>query len=463
MFLNRLNKFSENIAIITVSNSITYREIIDFSKQIKKKIPERSLVFSLCRNEEASVLGYVSFIINRTVPLLLDASIEKKTLENLIKIYKPNFLWIPNDIVNKFNFEDIVFSELGYSLLRIEKHTSHVLNESLALLMTTSGSTGSPKLVRLSYDNLVENSKSISDYLSLDKAERPITLMPMNYSFGLSIINSHLINGATILLTSMSVMQREFWDFFNKHEATSLSGVPYIFEMLMKLKFFRMSFPSLKTITQAGGKLNNNILNEFAVYCKKTKIKFYVMYGQTEASPRMSYLSPEQLLNKTGSIGLPIPGGKFYLIDSLGKKIKSNDTVGELVFKGRNVCLGYAKSLFDLQNEDENKNILYTGDLAKRDSDGFYYIVGRKKRFIKLFGNRLSLDDIENHIKNITTNCACVDLNNKVLIYLTERDLTEKVINYISSITKIHYSAFEVKIIEKIPLNSYGKINYSEL
>jgi len=261
----------------------------------------------------------------------------------------------------------------------------------------------------------------------------------------------------------MSVIQREFWDFFNKNEATSLSGVPYIFEMLMKLKFFRMPFPSLKTITQAGGKLNNNILNEFAVYCKNKNIKFYVMYGQTEASPRMSYLSPEHLLDKTGSIGLPIPGGKFYLIDSLGKKIQTSDTVGELVFRGKNVCHGYARSLSDLKNEDENKEILYTGDLAKRDSDGFYYIAGRKKRFVKLFGNRLSLDDIENHIKNITTNCACVDLNNKALIYLTEKDLTEKVINYISSITNVHYSAFEVKIIDEIPLNSSGKINYSEL
>ena len=347
--------------------------------------------------------------------------------------------------------------------LKIDKQTLHFLNKSLALLLTTSGSTGSPKLVRLSYKNLHENTKSISNYLSINKSEKPITLMPMNYSFGLSIINSHIINGATILLTSKSIMQREFWVFLKKHKATSLSGVPYVFEMLIKLKFFRMSFPSLKTITQAGGKLNNNILNKFAVFCKKSNIKFYVMYGQTEASPRMSYLPPKYLLDKIGSIGLPISGGKFYLIDSLNKKFISNDTVGELVYKGKNVCHGYAKSLIDLENGNENKNILYTGDLAKRDNDGFYYIIGRKKRFVKLFGNRLSLDHIENHIKNITTNCACVELNNKVLIYLTENNLSEKVINYISSITKIHYSAFEIKIIDKLPLSSNGKINYSKL
>jgi long-chain acyl-CoA synthetase len=463
MLFNNLYKFSENKAILTESNYITYGDIIDFSKRIKKKTPKRSLVFSLCRNEEGSVLGYISFILNGVVPLLLDASIEKNSLESLKKIYKPNFLWVPNDIINKFNYEDIVFAESGYSLLKIDEQTLHVLNKSLALLLTTSGSTGSPKLVRLSYENLHENSKSISNYLSIDKSEKPITLMSMNYSFGLSIINSHLINGSTILLTSKSVMQREFWNFLKKYKATSISGVPYIFEMLIKLKFFRMSLPSLKTITQAGGKLNNNILNQFAVYCKKSKIKFYVMYGQTEASPRMSYLSPKNLLYKMGSIGLPIPDGKFYLIDSFKKKIIINDTVGELVFKGKNVCHGYAKSLLDLKKENENKNILHTGDLAKRDNDGFYYIVGRKKRFVKLFGNRLSLDHIENLIKNITINCACVDLNNKVLIYLTENNLSKKVINYISSITKIHHSAFEIKIIKKIPLNSNGKINYSKL
>lgn len=463
MLFNNLYKFSENIAIITESNSITYGGIIEFSNRIKKKISKRSLVFSLCRNEEGSVLGYISFILNGVVPLLLDASIEKNSLENLINIYKPNFLWVPNDIINKFNYRDIVFAESGYSLLKIDEQTLHDLNKSLALLLTTSGSTGSPKLVRLSYKNLHENSKSISNYLSIDKSEKPITLLPMNYSFGLSIINSHLINGSTILLTSKSVIQREFWNFFKKHKATSLSGVPYIFEMLIKLKFFQMSLPSLKTITQAGGKLNNNILNQFAVYCKKSKIKFYVMYGQTEASPRMSYLSPKNLLNKIGSIGLPIPGGKFYLIDSLNKKITANDKVGELVYKGKNVCHGYAKSLSDLKKENENKNILYTGDLAKRDNEGFYYIVGRKKRFVKLFGNRLSLDHIENLIKNITTSCACVDLNNKVIIYLTDKNLSKKVINYISSITKIHHSAFEIKIIKKLPLNSNGKINYSEL
>ena len=463
MLFNNLEDFSENKAIITETSFIKYNEIISFSKRFKIIIPKRSLVFLLCRNEQGSVLGYISFILNRTVPLLLDASIEKDALDNFIKIYKPNFLWVPDDIINDFNFEDIIFSEHGYSLISIDFKRKQNLNKSLALLLTTSGSTGCPKLVRISYKNIDENSKSISNYLSLNKSERPITLMPMNYSFGLSILNSHLINGSTILLTSKSVMQREFWDFFKKNKATSLSGVPSIFEMLIKLKFFRMSLPSLKTITQAGGKLNNNTLNEYASYCKKSKIRFYVMYGQTEASPRMSYLYPEQLLNKLGSIGLVIPGGKFYLIDSLGKKIKNHNTVGELVFKGKNVCLGYATSYLDLKNGNENKNILCTGDLAKRDNDGYYYIVGRKTRFVKLFGHRLNLDDVENHIKNITTNCACVGLNDKLLIYLTEKNLNEKVINYISSVTKIHYSAFEVKTIENIPLTSSGKINYSKL
>jgi len=463
LFLEEIFKYNENTALIVDNNSVTYKEIIDFSKVVKKKITQRSLVFLLCKNEEASVLGYISFILNKIVPILLDSSIELNRLQKLIKTYQPNYLWLPNTVANKYNFNNTILEFLGYSLVAINEKKFHHLSKSLALLLTTSGSTGSPKLVRLSYLNLKENTQSISNYLSINSSERPVTLMPMNYSYGLSIINSHLINGATILLTTKSVIQRDFWSFIKKNKATSFSGIPYIFEMLVKLNFFEISLPFIKTITQAGGKLKKEVLSKFAIFSKKNKINFYVMYGQTEASPRMSYLSPEYLIEKLGSIGKPIEGGKFYLIDDSGKIIESDNVSGDLVYEGKNVCMGYATSISDLKKENENKNVLYTGDLAKRDSDGFYYIIGRKKRFVKLFGNRLSLDDIENLIKNITDNCACVGFEGKVLIYVNKKNIEEKVIEYISLITKIHYSAFQVKFIKKIPLTKSGKINYSLL
>ena len=175
---------------------------------------------------------------------MLDASMNEEMLANLICTYKPEYLWLPSDQVSEFPENEEIYSILGYSLVKLDHNDPYYpLHENLALLLTTSGSTGSPKLVRLSYENLEANAKSIAQYLSIDEHERPITTLPMNYSFGLSIINSHLLKGATILLTSKSLMEKEFWSFLKNQHATSLSGVPYTFEILKKLRFFRMDLP----------------------------------------------------------------------------------------------------------------------------------------------------------------------------------------------------------------------------
>ena len=193
----------------------------------------------------------------------------------------------------------------------------------MRLLLTTSGSNCSQKLVRLSDQNLFSNAQSIINYLSLDVNEKPITTLPMHYSFGLSIINSHLISGATILLTKRSLFEKKFWEFFHSSNPTSISGTPYIFDILNKLRFFKKDFSSVKTITQAGGKLNIEMNELILNYCDKNNKKFYVMYGQTEASPRISYLPPQNSRKKIGSIGIPIPDGKLSLIDSNKKEIKT--------------------------------------------------------------------------------------------------------------------------------------------
>jgi acyl-coenzyme A synthetase/AMP-(fatty) acid ligase len=307
------------------------------------------------------------------------------------------------------------------------------------------------------------NAQSIAQYLSIDSTERPITTLPMHYSFGLSIINSHLMKGATVLLTNRSLMEKEFWAFLKSEKATSLSGVPYTYEMLKRLRFFRMDLPSLKTLTQAGGKLNIELTKEFAEYCHETNKRFFVMYGQTEATARMSYLPFEQSLSKLGSIGIAIPKGTFQLIDEINDEIKVVDKVGELVYSGPNVSLGYAESGADLILGDVNKGKLFTGDLAKKDVDNYYYIVGRKKRFIKLFGNRVNLDEAEQLLKTIIHDCACTGEDDKMVIFITESSRLDEVKKYISTKTGINHSAFIVKIISKIPKNESGKTIYSKL
>jgi acyl-coenzyme A synthetase/AMP-(fatty) acid ligase len=453
----------KTVAITHAGKSLQYKEIYRFSELIRKKIKDRCLVFCLCQNEIESLSGYISFIANRIIPLLLEGSIDKSLLDNLITIYRPEYLWIPNFRLSELAENTVVMRSEEYSLIRSKFNNHYRLHDELALLLTTSGSTGSPKLVRISYNNIISNAESIAQYLSITENERPITALPMSYSFGLSIINSHFIKGATLLLTSKSLMEKEFWSFLKNKKATSLSGVPYTFEILKKLRFFRMDLPSLLTLTQAGGKLSIELHKEFAEYAQLNNKRFFVMYGQTEATARMSYLDYRFALNKIGSMGKPIPGGEFFLIDENHKIVDGVDKIGELVYKGGNVSLGYAECGEDLYKGDENKGVLYTGDIAKKDAEGFYYIVGRKKRFIKLFGNRVNLDEMERLVKNVVSECACVGTDDFLVIYLTDNSKKTQVKEYISQISGINPNAFIIKQIAEIPKNSSGKTIYSNL
>ncbi len=464
LFNGLADKFGKNVAVISdVGHVLSYSDLQNISDQFALKTEKRSMVFSLCKNVVGSLCGYISFVNNEIVPLMLDSTLDDEFLESLIFTYRPEYLWLPDDRVTRLYLGELIFSSLGYSLIKLNIGVHSPLNNDLGLLLTTSGSTGSPKLVRLSYENIESNARSIAEYLDIDENERPITTLPMNYSFGLSIINSHLLKGATVLLTSKTLIEKGFWSFLKDEKATSLSGVPYTYEMLKKLRIFRMDLPSLKTLTQAGGKLNNDLNKEFSEFCQQSNKRFFVMYGQTEATARMSYLPAEYSLLKLGSMGIAIPGGEFSLIDETGSKIQGHDVIGELVYKGKNVSLGYAECVDDLNKEDENKGVLITGDLAKRDSDNFYYIVGRKKRFIKIFGNRVNLDETERMLKNIVADCACTGKDDYLIIYISDKARTNEVKEFISSKTKIYHTAFSVRYIEKIPKNSSGKTIYSSL
>jgi long-chain acyl-CoA synthetase len=459
-----LLKHSKNTAVICSDGSqYNYQELLEYSRTISKRLTSRSLVLCLCENTIGSLAGYLAFTLNDIVPVLLDSSLDRELLDNLVSTYEPQYIWLPTSNIEDIKKGDVVINILGYSLISFPEHRSYPLNDKISLLLSTSGTTGSPKLVKITYENIYSNARAISSYLSINENERAITTLPMHYTFGLSIINSNLMMGATILLTHHSLIEKEFWSFFKKYEASSLSGVPYSYEILKKLRFLKMNLPHLRTMTQAGGKLNSTLLQEFSQANKEKNIRFFVMYGQTEATARMSYLPDEYSLTKFGSIGVAIPGGSFSLISNQGEVITTSDTIGELQYTGPNVSMGYANCGEDLIKGDENQGVLLTGDLAKRDSDGFYYIVGRKTRFLKLFGIRINLDETEQLIKNITADCACTGQDDKLLIYIIDRELIATVENYISVKTGINYRGFKVIYIDAIPKNSSGKTLYTEL
>lgn len=463
-----LERYAEHIAMIDDKGvQITYRDMAVVQQRIAEAIRRRTLVVSLCRNSIGSVAGYVAFLNLQVVPIMLSANLEVSLMENLFTVYAPSFIWLPSDMVSDefFSQMEVVCSAHDYSLLKTGYDRAFPLYDELGLLLTTSGSTGSPKFVRQSYANILSNAQSIISYLELDETERPITTLPMNYTYGLSILNSHFLVGATVLVTEKSLMQKEFWNFFREQRATSFGGVPYTYEILEKLRFMKMDLPSLKTMTQAGGKLTTDLHAKFAKYAVENDKHFVVMYGQCEATARMGYLPPGMAVKKCGSMGIAIPGGKFTLIDVEGRPIKEAEKVGELVYEGPNVTLGYAECGEDLELGDERRGILYTGDMAQIDEDGYYYIVGRKKRFLKIYGNRVNLDEIERLIKGgfVGIDCATAGMDDHLYIFITKEKLAKEVKSFLVGKTKLNPAAFEVVIINDIPKNDVGKVLYREL
>ncbi len=372
----------------------TYTELATLADDFGAHLVQKTLVFLLMDNCAPAVIGYLGCLRARRPAAMIASGISEIFLEGLLAVYHPGYVWLPRSRVAEVANARQIYSKGNYVLLCCEVPRME-LHEHLALLMTTSGSTGSPKFVRQSYSNIAANTTSISTYLGLRSTDRGITSLPLHYVFGLSILNTHFKAGATVILTGASLMEERFWSTFRDKGATSLSGVPYSFELLKRLRWSQMELPSLRMLTQAGGKLKSELVKEFAVQCQEKGVEFYVMYGSAEATARMSYLPPHLARDKSDSVGVAIPGGEFWIVNEEGKILTEAGEIGELVYRGPNVTLGYAICREDLMLGDQRGGVLHTGDLARRDADGLYYIVGRRSRFLKIMGNRVNLEELE--------------------------------------------------------------------
>lgn len=268
------------------------------------------------------------------------------------------------------------------------------LHPDLCALYSTSGSTGSAKLVRLSGRNIQANAESIARYLEIDENEIAPTTLPLSYSYGASILSSHLAVGACVALTEYSVVDPEFEALFRRERCTSLSGVPYTWELIEQVGFLDRDWPHLKTLTQAGGKMPASRVARLASWARERGARLFVMYGQTECTARMSYLPWEHTLSHSDCIGVAIPGGRFHLVDEQGQVVEGTGVQGELVYTGPNVMMGYASDREELALPAGPEERV-TGDLAERNELGLYRIVGRRSRFSKILGLRISLDEIE--------------------------------------------------------------------
>lgn len=426
----KLNEFKNRTAIILDGKKvITYSRLLKDSKNVTDKIKKRSLILILGGNNYETISSYIGLMNIKSVILMLDKNISQSFLADIIKNYKPNFIFSPKqrEIPKSYS---IFYDFKDYRILKQNINNVIKLDKDLAVLLTTSGTTGSKKFVKQSYKNYEDNSKKIINSLGIKKNSSVITTLPISYTYGLSIINTHLISGATIILNESNILNQKFWDLYNKFKPRNFYGVPFVFEMINRIGFSKLVNNKLNVIANAGGAINKNLFMRIAKLSKSQKIKFYNMYGQTEATSRMSVLNFRHSLNKPTSIGKPLKGGKFYLLSDKNKSINKANVSGNLFYKGKNVSLGYSNSFKDLYKKDKNKNIIDTGDIAKFDDKGFFYIVGRKKRFIKLFGNRISLDEIEKLVLEIGFKIKCVNTDDKLMItYISDRidvDLIKK-------------------------------------
>ncbi len=454
MFLELDEKERQRVAAIDDSGrSVTYGDICVFTNEFAKHLPQRSLIFLLAENRIGSLLGYTASLSNRIVPLIISVATEDGLYNHLYELYQPEYLWMPE---SKAVGKEIIFSAWGYCLVKTGNKQTPMYKE-LSLLLPTSGSTGSPKLVRHSYRNIEANADNVRRLFKLNGSEKPMVILPMHYTMGLSVISSHLLAGATLLLSGRSLLDKGFW--VTLKEATSFTGVPYSYEILTKMRFTRMDLPNLKVITQGGGKLTENMWNTLAQYALDKGKQFIATYGQSECTARMAYLPAERAMDKVCSIGVAEPGGQLSIVDDNGEETFEGEARGEMVFRGENVTLGYATCREDLLKGDENHGVMHTGDLAYRDADGCYFIIGRLKRFLKIFGLRIGLDEVERMIKEeYKTECYCKGNDEKLIVLVTDANLKDLIPSFIEGKTHLYHQNIDVQVVNEISRNESGKV-----
>ncbi len=400
--LDSFTRFADNLCIRTPDQSLTYAETLALGRRLISGLPPRSLVVLRCSLTVPSLAAYAALRAEGHVPLLLEAGLAAPLADAIIAAYAP----------------DAVIDPLAGSIDLRAGGTA--LHSDLALLLTTSGSTGSPKLVRLSAPGLAANAASIADYLGLDAAERAFLHLPMSYSYGLSVIHSHWAVGASVCLTERTVMESGYWDELRAHAATSIAGVPFHYTALRRLGEARLDIPSLTTLTQAGGRLDPRLVSHFADWASRTGRRFIVMYGQTEAGPRIAWLPAERAAAAPDAIGLPIPGVAITLQDADGHAVADGDA-GEMIVESPSVMLGYAHGAADLALGDVMGGRLATGDLAVRGADGLLRITGRASRLLKIYGLRVNIDEIEARLSALGHAVLCFGEDDRLCVLLEQQ------------------------------------------
>jgi acyl-CoA synthetase (AMP-forming)/AMP-acid ligase II len=421
----------------TIAYHKLYYNCIDLASQLYQTYGTGKNILLLSENSVFFITAYLAIMKSGNVCVPLNPLIEEETLHEIVTRTKTETVFVNKRFVSKFENISIALIDPDNMEDRIEEIRNSNFNDlpanfqkdHLAQIIFTSGSTGEQKGVMLTHKNLIANTDSILAYLKLSIEDTIEIVMPFYYCYGLSLLHTHLRVGGSVVLNNSFMFIGSVINDLNKYRCTGFSGVPSHFQILLrKTKDFKnTTFQTLRYVTQAGGKLHNAFIKEFAEAFPE--IQFFVMYGQTEATARLSYLPPDKLPEKIGSMGKGIPGVKLRVINEHGTKVKPGE-IGEIIAKGDNIMKGYFEDPESTKKTLKN-GWLHTGDMATVDKEGYIFIQSRAKEILKVRGIRMSPKEIEEVIVGIpgVVDCSIIGIQDeitgeaiKAIVYINESD-----------------------------------------
>jgi len=419
---------------------------------------DKGLVFVLVRNDLATVTAILAARALGHAVALLDAKAAPDALQALVEAYDPEFLVFEGEPPITL---DTVATAQGVRVGRRAGVRESSPHGDLALLLSTSGTTGSAKFVRLSADNILTNARQIATALNVRPGEVGIGHLALHYSYGWSVLASHLLVGAPVALMDDSIMSPTFWPTVETVGGAHFPGVPFHYTALARFGLGVVP-ASVTTFTQAGGALDLRFQRKIRSEAQARGAGFYVMYGQTEAGPRITTLPDADFEARAGSVGLALDGGTLTILDDEGHPAPAGQA-GHVIYTGANVMLGYATQRADLALGDEQGGRLETGDLGYLDADGFLFLTGRSKRISKIFGLRISLDEIEARLVEAGP-CAALDAQEKILVFHEPEaaDMRAR-LSALAEALGLPSAAFKAHLVESLPRKASGKLDYNAL
>ena len=432
---------ADKTCLITPKDAVTYNQLFQRVIEIKEVIHNTQIAILVFDQDIQCVAFYLSCVMNGVPLILIDGTYTSADIKALIQRFEV-------DSVAGCAFNDVagqtLYEKDNFFIYKTGKKSDIGIHASIAILVSTSGSLQNAKFVKLSRENLICNTSQILRYLPINATDTAMPPPPFSYVYGLSVLNTHLSVGAKILLCNDSVLSKEYWSFVSQYNITNINGVPYYYDIIKRLNGLARLHAEPKFLTQAGGRMSESTKRYLIDYYKEPKL--YIMYGQSEATARISYLVPQLAKEKENCIGVAVPEGKIT--------IENN----EIVYYGPNIFMGYANSRKDL-SYIEKREELHTGDCGHIGSDGLVYIEGRKSRFVKMMGKRLSLDICEAVLNNAGYECAVIATEECIHVFIVGSYDKRKV----AELLKIPIVAFEATSIDALPRSHNGKVKYGML